>query len=100
MPILPGPCRARSYCDPPSGLSTLAVIGSENRIMTLSRPCRQQRIERLPTADDTRRVDDLGMNRLPLVDVRVVLFTVSDGRLFIALQEQFTRRALPRGSLT
>lgn len=38
--------------------------------------------------------------RVPNVDVRVVLFTVSDGRLWVALQEQDECRLLPRGTPT
>ena len=37
-------------------------------------------------------------NRLPNVDVRVVLFTVRDGRLWVALEERAKCRCLPRGS--
>jgi 8-oxo-dGTP diphosphatase len=40
------------------------------------------------------------LNGMPRVDVRVVLFTVSDGRLLIALQEQGGCQSLPRGSPT
>ena len=39
-------------------------------------------------------------DRVPGVDVRVVLFTVSDGRLWIALEEQHTSRVLPRSCPT
>lgn len=39
-------------------------------------------------------------NRTPRVDVRVVLFTVSDGRLLIALQEQGDCQSLPWESPT
>jgi len=38
------------------------------------------------------------LNRTPRVDVRVVLFTVSGGRLLVALQEQGDCQSLPRGS--
>ena len=38
------------------------------------------------------------LDGMPRVDVRVVLFTVSDGRLLIALQEQGHCQSLPRGS--
>jgi 8-oxo-dGTP diphosphatase len=40
------------------------------------------------------------LNSMPRVDVRVVLFTISDGRLLIALQEQGKFQSLPRGSPT
>ena len=40
------------------------------------------------------------LNDMPRVDVRVVLFTISDGRLLIALQEQGDCQSLPRGSPT
>ena len=42
----------------------------------------------------TEAADD---GRLPLVDVRVVLFTVADGELLVALQSDGSRWHLPRG---
>jgi 8-oxo-dGTP diphosphatase len=68
--------------------------------MTLRRPAGQPRTERLPTADRLRDCGDPLVSPVPRVDVRVVLFTVSAGRLLVALQEQATGRALPRGSPT
>ena len=40
------------------------------------------------------------MNPEPRIDVRVVLFTVSNGRLLVALQQRANARALPRGTPT
>lgn len=39
-------------------------------------------------------------DRVPNVDVRVVLFTVSDGRLLIALEDRPACKVLPRGNPT
>jgi 8-oxo-dGTP diphosphatase len=50
--------------------------------------------------DRTEPHENLSLNRAPRVDVRVVLFTVSDGRLLIALQEQGDCQSLPRESPT
>jgi 8-oxo-dGTP diphosphatase len=42
--------------------------------------------------------DDNGWEtRVPNVDVRVVVFTVSDGRLWVALEDRGNHRCLPRG---
>ena len=50
--------------------------------------------------DHRDRRDKSSLDRTPRVDVRIVLFTVSNGRLLIALQGQGPCRALPRGSPT
>lgn len=43
--------------------------------------------------------DDNGpRNQVPNVDVRVVLFTVGDGRLWVALEKRDKCRSLPRGA--
>jgi 8-oxo-dGTP diphosphatase len=68
--------------------------------MTLSRSARQQRPKRLPTTDRGPEGRSPLGNPAPRVDVRVVLFTVSDKRMFVALQEQPTYRALPRACPT
>jgi 8-oxo-dGTP diphosphatase len=68
--------------------------------MTLSRRAGQQRTERSPEMDRIGHCHDTSLNLEPQVDVRVVLFTVSDGRLLIALQDQAACRALPRGNPT
>jgi 8-oxo-dGTP diphosphatase len=73
------------------------MIDSENCTMTLSGPAGRQRTERLSTIDRIDQSDGSLVNRVPRIDVRVVLFTVSDGRLLIALQEQPICRALPVG---
>ena len=57
-------------------------------------------MEQLPTVDRRDLREDQPLDRVPRVDVRVVLFTVSDGRLLIALQERGACQALPRGSPT
>ncbi len=59
-----------------------------------------QHMEQLPTVDRWGRREDQPLDRMPWVDVRVVLFTVSDGRLLIALQEREACHVLPRGSPT
>ena len=42
---------------------------------------------------------DIGpRNKVPNVDVRVVLFTVGDGRLWVAFEERGKCRSLPRGT--
>ena len=68
--------------------------------MTLSRGVGHQRTERLPTMDRSAHCDGTWQDPEPRVDVRVVLFTVSDGRLLIPLDEQAACRALPRESPT
>jgi 8-oxo-dGTP diphosphatase len=50
--------------------------------------------------DHGGRRDKSSLDRVPRVDVRVVLFTVSEGRLLIALQGQGPCRALPCGTPT
>jgi 8-oxo-dGTP diphosphatase len=53
-------------------------------------------MEQLPTVDRTGRRENRSRPTLPRVDVRVVLFTVRNGQLLIALQERGSCRALPR----
>jgi 8-oxo-dGTP diphosphatase len=53
-------------------------------------------MEQLPTVDRTGRRDNRSRTTVPRVDVRVVLFTVRNGQLLIALQERGGCRALPR----
>jgi 8-oxo-dGTP diphosphatase len=81
-------------------MSTLGTIDSENRNVSLCRRSGLQRTEHLLTVDHKDRRNNPSPGRMPLVDVRVVLFTVSDGRLLIALQEERACQALPRGSPT
>ena len=50
--------------------------------------------------DHRDRRDKSSLDPVPRVDVRIVLFTVSNGRLLIALQGQGPCRALPRSSPT
>jgi 8-oxo-dGTP diphosphatase len=91
---------ARSLCDPSESLSTLGLIDSEIHIMTLSPPAGQKRTKQLSARN---RGPDCGSplgKPVPRVDVRVVLFTVRDKRALVALQEQPTCQALPRGSPT
>jgi 8-oxo-dGTP diphosphatase len=79
-------------------MSTLRAIGSENRNMSLGRRPGHQRTEQLPAVDRSDRREVLSPDRTPQVDVRVVLFTISDGRLLIALKHQGAGQALPRVS--
>jgi hypothetical protein len=79
-------------------MSTLRAIGSENRNMSLGRRPGHQRTEQLPAVDRSDRREVLSPDRTPQVDVRVVLFTISDGRLLIALKQQGAGQALPRVS--
>src|SRR5215207_4774083 len=74
------------------------MFDSEKPVMTLRRPSGQPGIERLATTDQLLDCSDPLVNPGPRVDVRVVLFTVSAGRLLVALQEQGMCRALPLGS--
>jgi 8-oxo-dGTP diphosphatase len=74
------------------------MFDSEKPVMTLRRPSGQPGIERMATTDQLLDCSDPLVNPGPRVDVRVVLFTVSAGRLLVALQEQGTCRALPLGS--
>jgi 8-oxo-dGTP diphosphatase len=57
-------------------------------------------MEQLPTVDRIGRRDNPSPTSVPRVDVRVVLFTICNGRLLIALQERGSCRALPRRVLT
>jgi 8-oxo-dGTP diphosphatase len=66
--------------------------------MGLSYPAGQKRTDRLPTADCGPDRGGSIVNSVPRIDVRVVLFTVSSGRLFVALGEATERWGLPRGS--
>jgi 8-oxo-dGTP diphosphatase len=68
--------------------------------MTLRRPAGQPRTERSATTDQGPDPGDPQVDQMPWVDVRVVLYTVSAGRLSVALQGQAACRALPRGSPT
>lgn len=56
-----------------------------------------QRIGQAHTVAQTYGRDSLTTECVPYVDVRVVLFTVSDGRLWIALEDLPTGKVLPRG---
>jgi len=68
--------------------------------MSLSRAACEKRTVRLSTADrDPDRSGQL-VNPAPRIDVRVVLFTVSSGRLLIALEEDTSGWGLPRGGPT
>jgi 8-oxo-dGTP diphosphatase len=53
-------------------------------------------MEQLTAEEQKSRRDLPSLNSAPRVDVRVVLFTVRDGQLLIALQDQNSCRALPR----
>ena len=76
------------------------MIDSEKHIMTLRRPAGGARTKRLPTTDQGPDCGGPLVNHAPRADVRTVLFTASAGRPLVALQEQATCRALPRGSST
>ena len=76
------------------------MIASANCNASLNWRPGHQRTEQLPTVDLGDRREDPPQDRMPRVDVRVVLFTVSGGRLLIALQEQGAWQALPRVSPT
>lgn len=65
--------------------------------MTLHRPAGQPRTERLATTDQGPDCGHPVVNPMPRVDVRVVVCTVSAGRLFVVLHERTTCWALPRG---
>jgi 8-oxo-dGTP diphosphatase len=68
--------------------------------MTLGRPAGQKGTKRLPTTERSPNCGDPLVNLMPRVDVRVVLFTACVGRVLVALQDDSTRWALPRGSPT
>ena len=68
--------------------------------MTPSRPTGQNRSKWSPTTDRGPDCGNSPVRRVPLVDVRVVLFTVSAKRMLVALKEQLAGWALPRGSPT
>ena len=51
-----------------------------------------------PTVNSSPIYDKGQRNQSPNVDVRVVLFTVRDGRLWVALKERDRCRFLPRGT--
>ena len=72
------------------------MIDSQNCSLSPRRRPGHQRTEQLPTVDRTGAQVNPSLDPVPWVDVRVVLFTVNDGRLLIALQEQRTGPALPR----
>ena len=66
--------------------------------MALSHPAGQQQTERMQRTDGGHDCGNASVDTVPNVDVRVVLFTVSGGRLLIALRQQPAYRGLPCGS--
>jgi 8-oxo-dGTP diphosphatase len=72
------------------------VIDNEKRIMTPGSLAGQRGTKRSPTMDVSPDSGDPLVKPMPRVDVRVVLFTVDAGRLFVAFDEQPNCRALPR----
>ena len=76
------------------------MIDSQNCNPSPRRRPGHQQTEQLPTVDRRDRLEDPSLDPVPWVDVRVVLFTVNDGRLLIALEEQKTSQALPAASPT
>ncbi len=75
------------------------MTDTEKRILALRRHTGEPRTERLPRTDIDPDCGGSFGKPGPRVDVRVVLFTVNAGRLLVALPEQATSRAIPRGSL-
>jgi 8-oxo-dGTP diphosphatase len=72
------------------------VIDNEKRIMTPGSLAGQRGTKRSPTMDVSPDSGDPLVKPMPRVDVRVVLFTVDAGRLFVTFDEQPNCRALPR----
>ena len=68
--------------------------------MIPSRPAGENQTERMSTTHCVPDSSDHCLQAAPRTDVRVVLFTVSSGRVLVALQEQAACRLLPRGTPT
>jgi 8-oxo-dGTP diphosphatase len=81
-------------------MSTLRTIDSENGNASPKRRPGVQGLELLPTVDRIESHENPSLSGMPRVDVRVVLFTVSDGRLLIAVQEQGRCQSLPQDGPT